>query len=214
MNPLLAKYFPLVDFLAEVCGKDTEIVLIDITDMEHSVIAIKNGNISGRTVGSPATNIVLKIMKAGVKGDSAFLANYRGIASDGKILRSSTYFIRDPDDKIIGMLCINIDITKENVIKAFLDNLPRIDSIEKSNVEVEHFKNSVDDIANDSIDTVISGKGLPPSRMSQDEKIAIIRELNNNGVFMLKGSIAQVADKLSVSEATVYRYLNTIKRGV
>ena len=65
MNPLLKPYLPLVDFLAVVLGKNTEIVLHDVLDIDKSIIAIGNNHISGRVVGSPATNLVLKILKDG-----------------------------------------------------------------------------------------------------------------------------------------------------
>lgn len=212
MNPLLAKYYPLVDFLAEVCGKDTEVVLIDVADMDHSVVAIRNGHISGRSAGSPASNIVLKVMKDGGQGDVDYLVNYRGVASDGKGLRSSTYFIRDDEHRIIGMLCVNIDISKMELLKGFLDTVPKITDAEKQDTAVERFRSSVEGIANDSIENAIAKTGIPPNRMSQDEKIAIVKTLNDNGVFLLKGSISYVAEKLRVSEATVYRYLNGIKK--
>jgi predicted transcriptional regulator YheO len=212
MNPSLAKYYPLVDFLAEVCGKDTEVVLIDVADMDHSVVAISNGHISGRSVGSPASNIVLKIMKAGGQGEVDYLVNYRGVADDGKPLRSSTYFIRDDEHRIIGMLCVNVDTSKLDQLKSFFDSLPKISDGDKPDAAVERFKSSVEDIANDSIEYAIRETGIPPSRMSQDEKIAIVKNLNENGVFLLKGSISYVAGKLHVSEATIYRYLNGIKK--
>lgn len=212
MNPLLSKYYPLVDFLAEVCGKDTEVVLIDVADVDHSVVAIRNGHISGRSVGSPASNIVLKIMKAGGQGDVDYLANYRGVASDGKVLRSSTYFLRDDEHRIIGMLCVNIDVSKMELLKGLLDGIPQISDVEKQDAAVERFKSSVEGIASDSIEHAIAKAGIPPGRMSQDEKIAIVKSLNDNGVFLLKGSISCVAEKLRVSEATVYRYLNGIKK--
>jgi predicted transcriptional regulator YheO len=212
MNPLLAKYSPLVDFLAEVCGKDTEVVLIDVSDMDHSVAAIRNGNISGRAIGSPASSVALKVMKAGVQGDADYLVNYRGVANDGKTLRSSTYFIRDGERRIIGMLCLNVDTGKEEQLRSFLDGIPKLSDVDKPETSIERFKSSVEDIANDSIERAVRETGMPPSRLSQDEKIAIVKELNEDGVFLLKGSIAYVAEKLCVSEATVYRYLNGIKK--
>ncbi|WP_417007720.1 PAS domain-containing protein, partial [Anaerotruncus massiliensis (ex Togo et al. 2019)] len=40
----------------------------------------------------------------------------------GKILRSSTQFLRDDDGKIIGSLCINMDITESLAFEKFLHN--------------------------------------------------------------------------------------------
>ena len=61
------------------------------------------------------------------------------------------------------------------------------------------------------ISSVISKITMPLDRLSPQEKIEIIRELNELGVFLLKGGVSQVATSLSISEPTVYRYLQKIK---
>ena len=52
-NPLLEPYKALVPFLAELLGESCEILLHDISQPKHSVIAIANGFHTGRKVGSP-----------------------------------------------------------------------------------------------------------------------------------------------------------------
>ena len=70
-NPLLEPYKALVPFLAELLGESCEILLHDISQPKHSVIAIANGFHTGRKVGSPFTDLAIKIMeeKAYVKRD-------------------------------------------------------------------------------------------------------------------------------------------------
>ena len=43
--------------------------------------------------------------------------------------------------------------------------------------------------------------------MTTEEKKEIVEELNAKGVFLLKGTVAEVAQRLDVSEQTIYRYL-------
>lgn len=213
MNASLAKYIPLVDFLAEVLGADAEVVLHDVEDVNRSVVAIRNGHISGRSVGSPATNVVLKIMKEGKGSKIDFLANYKGLAADGRALRSSTFLVHDDSRNLIGILCVNIDTRKFEQIRDYLDSILKPKSDVTSDETVERFSNSVEELAFDSIETIVREAGVSPQRMSQDEKIMIVRKLNEGGVFLLKGAISRVAQKLEVSEPTVYRYLNSIKKG-
>lgn len=40
-----------------------------------------------------------------------------------------------------------------------------------------------------------------------DEKIKVVKYLQEKGTFKVKGAIVLVAEKLAVSELTVYRYL-------
>ena len=53
MTDLLYSYTTTVKFLGSVLGPDYEVVLQDLSNINHSVIAIENGHISGRTIGSP-----------------------------------------------------------------------------------------------------------------------------------------------------------------
>ena len=213
VNPSLARYLPLVDFLAEVLGPDTEVVLHDVGDMERSVVAIRNGHISGRKVGSPATNVVLKIIKEGRAGKKDYLANYKGLAADGRALRSSTFLIHDDDKDLIGILCINIDPRKMEAIREYLDSLIGARNEMGGDETVERFPSSVEELALDSIEAIVSTAGVTPARMSQEEKMIIVRKLNDGGIFLLKGAVSRVAARIGVSEPTVYRYLNAIKKG-
>jgi len=54
MNKKLDAYITLVDFLADFMGENTEVVLHDLTDWRHSIMAIRNGHITGRKVGAPS----------------------------------------------------------------------------------------------------------------------------------------------------------------
>lgn len=212
INPLLKPYVAIVDFLAEVLGSNAEIVLHDVSDIDKSIVAIRNNHISNRKVGDPGTNLALKILKDGKYSNKDYITNYKGISENGKTLKSSTYFIRDPERRIIGMLCINMDHDKLIQFRNYLNGIidfPLEDNEEKT---IERFSTSVEELAFESIDTAIKNFGISPERMAQDEKIQIIKELNNNGVFLLKGSVSEVASQLKVSEATIYRYLNIIKK--
>jgi predicted transcriptional regulator YheO len=214
VNTALVKYLPLVDFLAEVLGGDAEVVLHDVEDVDRSVVAIRNGHISGRHVGSPATNVVLKIMKEGKGSKIDYLANYRGMSADGRTLRSSTFLLHDDERRLMGILCINIDTSKFERFRDYLDSFVRLQSEVSDNETVERFSSSVEELAFDSIETIVREAGVSPHRMSQDEKIMIVRKLNEGGIFLLKGAISRVAARLQVSEPTVYRYLNCVKKGV
>ena len=212
MNIHIKKYLPLVDFLADVLGSDAEIVLHDIQDVDSSVVAIRNSHISGRDIGAPATNFVLKIMKDARYSDLDYVSNYIGISETGKTLKSSTFFIRDGKRNLGGLLCINVDIEKFMRLKDYIDNFIGLSQITDDKKIVERFSTSVEKLALDSIETVINKTGVPPDRMTQSERIAIIQELNKDGVFLLKGAISEIAKQLKVSEVTIYRYLNGVKK--
>ena len=64
MLDLLYSYKTTVKFLGSVLGPDYEVVLQDLSNKNHSVIAIENGHISGRTIGSPLTSAVFQMLSS------------------------------------------------------------------------------------------------------------------------------------------------------
>ena len=79
-------------------------------------------------------------------------------------------------------------------------------------VEVfENLHDSLDDALSAIIDNVLSRYEAEPTRLSLDERIDAVRKLNENGLFLLKGGLSELAKRLEISEPTIYRYLNKVK---
>ena len=209
-------YLKLIDFLGGVLGKNTEVVLHDTTDLNNSIIAIRNGNVSGRSVGGPATDLVLRILRDPELNKKDYLCNYTGYAKGGTPLRSSTFFIRDESGEITGMICINSDyhdlLSAREILNSLIPPQEEDTRASDSGMIFERLSQNVDELTLDSIQRVISEAGIPPERMSAQEKINIVVELFEMGLFHLKGAVSKVADTLKISEPTVYRYLNQIKK--
>jgi predicted transcriptional regulator YheO len=209
------RYIQLVDFLAEVLGPNYEIVLHDISDPNHSIIAIRNEYVSGRTVGGPVTDLSLRILKDGELQRKPFITNYTGISKNGKRLRSSTYFIRDDEDRIVGLLCINFDT---DILRKLADAVQCIVEISQlRDIEVgdlgysETFAPTAEELTLNTIRNAVEQRKVTPGRMTKAEKMEIVRELNEKGIFLLKGAVAEVAKALEASEASIYRYLKENK---
>ena len=103
----LQQYVTIVEFLGKTLGPDYEIVLQDLNPEHQAIVAIVNGHISGRRVGGPLTDASLQMLSSRAYESSDFLCNYRGIAGNGRVLRSSTLFIKNEEGDPIGFLCIN-----------------------------------------------------------------------------------------------------------
>ena len=72
----------------------------------------------------------------------------------------------------------------------------------------ETLDNPVESIMHSRIAETVIQSGVQPARMSMDEKIAVVRQLNESGIMTIKGAVAEVARQLSISVPTVYRYMN------
>jgi len=228
----LEKYIPIVKFIASIMGENCEVLLHDVRNPENSIVAIENGHISGRRVGGVLTDLVLKIVRNKEYQNQDFIANYVVVAKDNRICQSSSLLIRDDNGEIIGVLCVNIDISTLLATQKYLNefikikppnNLKNTLSIKASSDEeveeisseenevLEHLLETSGDVVELLIGKVLNKFTIPVERMSQDEKIQVVRELNELGLFLFKGGVSELAKKLKVSDATVYRYLHKIK---
>ena len=207
----LDKYIPLVEFMGAVFGKNFEIILHDVSNPESSIIAIENGHISGRCLGGPMTDLALRMMKEHDYNKKNYIANYEGRTKDGKIVVSSTYYICE-DHKLIGMICVNHDLhdlmEAERLIRRLKESFNQID-LETAKPEYsENLDDSITDYSNSIIQTALSNLQISPKRMSIREKVAVIRQLDQQGVFSTKGSASQLARYFDTSESTIYRYIS------
>lgn len=214
MNKFIEKYVNFVDFLADFLGEEAEVVLHDTTNLDTSVVAIRNNHISGREIGAPATDLVLQKIHAGDDFKKPFICNYSGVSNSGKQLKCATYFIRDDKDKIAGILCINMEVDKLIHAKSFINSFLGTPSAEETTEAqtVETLSKSVEQLTLESVNKIVNAVNIPPERMDQDEKILVVEELNNNGIFLIKGAVSEAANALKVSEATIYRYLGIVKK--
>jgi predicted transcriptional regulator YheO len=114
------------------------------------------------------------------------------------------------------MLCINIDTSEYTKLsKAILQltGLPYLDGIRESpeNSQVEHFYENMDEII-ESVFREIGLDDVSNPQLSQDDRLKIIERLMERGIFLLRGSVSNVAEKLRCSEASTYRYIAMVKK--
>lgn len=209
INPILKSYIPVVEGIAKTFGKNCEVVLHDFSKMKSSIIAIENGHVTGRSIGSPMTEVGLKAVRKGDIKDN--IINYTGKSADGRVLKSSTMFIKDENDEVLGCLCINFDMSELFVAKRVIDEIMQtnIDESEKSSNEISG--NKVNDVLTDIVKDTLQQMGKPVAYMSKEEKVNIVKKLDLQGAFLIKGAIDYVAKVLCVSRYTIYNYLDEIR---
>ncbi|MGN1008769.1 MAG: transcriptional regulator [Butyricicoccus sp.] len=225
-NPHLEPYIKLVEFLGLALGPDYEVALHDLTDKNHSIIAIANSHVSGREIGAPLTNVALKTLMDKSYLTQDYRLHYRSVSTNGKTLRSSTYFIKEKNDAIIGMLCVNFDDSRYQALSneilrlchpdAFVEKHYQFDEslVINSHTDIptaEYFHSSINVVAGDAVSRELARLGLTADRLTAEERIQIIAALESGGIFLLKGAVKDVADALHCSQASVYRYLSQIK---
>ncbi|MGI6226798.1 MAG: helix-turn-helix transcriptional regulator [Peptococcales bacterium] len=207
LHPILAALIPVADGLRANFGDHCEVVIHDLEKPEKSLVHIA-GNLTGRKLGAPITNLVLEALKQ--KGDSVNnLIGYETTTKDNKILKSSTIFIRDERGKIIGCFCINLDMTNIFTCIKILESFSHINQMD--NQTKEEFSYDVNEVMEAMVEAVFKEHPKPKTLMDKDDKVYIVKKLENKGVFLIKGAIEYVANSLGVSRYTIYNYLDEIR---
>lgn len=234
-------YSTFVKFLGETLGPDYEIVLHDLDTPDHSVIAIANGHITNRQIGSPLSHAATMALETKAYETTTHLVNFHSIEENGRVLRCSAFFIKNESGVPEGILTIVFNDRKNSVIPPELnallyhagntDNMinsaasaycqtaakTRVQSTgllfsDSSSVTPAATGSNVQEIMKKIYTDVISDKTLPPvDHLNQYEKRSLIKNLDERGFFHMKGAITFIASKLSCSAATVYRYLSEIR---
>jgi len=147
MHSELKKFIPIVKTIAQMFGKNCEVVLHDFSKPQKSIVAIENGQVTGRKIGDPITDFALSILKKDGFGKRKIdrIVNYKTKSKNGKILKSATVFIRDYQKNIIGCLCINYDLTEHAMFHKNLEEFCSTVELGKEELteETEKFTNDV-----------------------------------------------------------------------
>ncbi len=194
---------------------NTEIVLFSLDNINSSIVAIHGGHISGRKVGDPLTNFAISKLKDKGKDGPPYYLNYVGVSKDGTPLRSSSFFILDKSGNPRGVLTISSDVTKYQKaaeLLAQLAFLPNMETVSSESVDIERFQATPKDLILDIIFDVTKSRDIDTRRLTPDEKIEVVRRLNVENFFLMKGAVSQIASVLDSSDATIYRYLSKINK--
>lgn len=207
----MKEHFELLDRIAKAIaaqfGPQCETVLHDMTlPYDHTIIAIHNGNVTGRKVGGSGTNLGLEILRGTRAGNDQL--NYMNKLPDGRLLKSSSVYFKDDTGKTVGSLCINFDITDFLSSRNALSNFINMD---KSSIQNERFSGDIDDLLERMVQDAIARTNVPVDKMTRANKIEVIRYLDQHGAFLIMKSMDKVAALLHISKYSIYNYLETIK---
>ncbi|MGO3146173.1 MAG: helix-turn-helix transcriptional regulator [Leucobacter sp.] len=222
---LIAVFTAVVEQLGLTLPKSYEIVLHDLSKLPNSIVAI-SGEVTRRSVGDPATDLLLKQAASG-KFENRHAYDTR--LSDGRKLRSSTMIIQDVSGNPVAALCTNADLTLWDQLQDVTDRViatigvspqktARSEEVASpANIDLrtngpghEAFVHDVDELASHLINSSIQNVGVPVDLMQKQHKVEIVRDLKSRGLFMLKDAVQLVATELGVTRFTIYNYLNQL----
>ena len=184
--------------LGETFAPFCEVVVHDLTDRGHAILAIHN-NLSGRGVGDPVTE--LGDQRISDPGFPEVVANYPNRLPDGRQAKSTSIGIRDRQGNYVAALCLNVDLTVFQNLQNMLTQFGG------TTVEPE-IKESLAPVGSqtllDYIDAFAAQRATAPRALKADERRALLRELKAGGFLEVRRAIDTVARHLGVSRTTIY----------
>ena len=191
--------------IAAQFGSDCEVVVHDLSrHPDHCIVHVENGHVSGRKVGDGASAVVLEQMASNDPEPKDHLC-YLTKTPDGKILKSSTVYIRNGKGKVSGILAINYDISRLLMVESAVQELISVQ--ESTQAEPEKIVN-VNDLLEELIQKSVALVGKPVALMNKDDKVKAIQFLNQNGAFLVTKSGDKIAKYFGISKYTLYSYID------
>ena len=194
---LIEQVRQIADGLAQTFAPFCEVVVHDLREPQHAVLAIHN-NLSGRAPSDPATE--LGFARIADAGYPQIVANYTNQFPDGRPAKSTSIGIRDADGHYVAALCMNVDLTlfrsMQNALAQFnaTDASPVAESLDPANAEAIRRR----------IDQYAARLASTPQLLKAGERRALMRELKAGGFLEVRRAIEIAAAHLGISRATAY----------
>ena len=208
-DKILKRYSEVARMLGKTFEPILEVLVHDLTQPKNSVVAIYNNHISGRKVGDPASDFGLKRLEDPSIPDELF--NYYNESSSGKKLKSSVLAIRDDEGKLIGTLCLNLDVSFLSQISRFVERLsesqpnPILGGIEKFTTKAANLE------IKEAVEELKIQNNMLSKSLTRDDNKLIVRLLLEQGCFSKKGAITTIAKELQLTRPSIYKYLKEIQ---
>ena len=186
--------------IAEMFGSNCETVINDLSDPLHPVLAIYNGHVSGRSVGSTldVTGIEQDLH---LDGD---VVNLLAVTPSGQQTKSSTFSIKG-DDYHYGF-GINYDFTPLTYVNRVLLDLMHTE-IDFHSAMYKPRDTGIGEL----FDAAVLRVGKPTREMNKAARLRVIEYLKEMDAFSYRRAVPYVATHLGVSRYTIYKYLDEVK---
>ena len=194
--------------IAAQFGSQCEVAVHDLTrEADGTIFAIENGHVTGRKVGDGASEIVLEALKDPRRVEDQL--GYQTRTPDGRILKSSSIYIRDEAGDLVALLGMNYDITDLFHAAGTLNQFIATNTEERSqDGDKSMIFSDVDDLLDRLIEKSCAYVGKPVVMMTKEDKVRAIHYLDDKGAFLIKKAGDRVSSYYDISKYTLYNYLD------
>ncbi|MGW2160502.1 helix-turn-helix transcriptional regulator [Nonomuraea sp. NPDC001699] len=193
---------PVCEAVAALLAPYAEVILHDVRG--DRVLGVWNP-MSGRAPGAPSLLGELDRLDSSPNG---VYGPYEKLTADGRRLSSVSAVLRDPDGEPSAVLCVNLDRTPleqaATLLAAFAaPSAPRPEAL---------FEQDWTDRVQRIVGAYVREHGRPVERLTREDRLAVVAELELAGVFAVRRAATVVAGALRTSRSTLYALLAELRR--
>lgn len=193
----LNQYFPIAEAISLLLHPHAEVVL---HDLKTGCIAGIYHNLSKRKVGDES---LLEEVDEHHEFPDVFPV-YLKTNWDGKKMKSISTTIRDRKGKPIGLMCINLDLSKWDEVYRYIGSwLNQPIHPQPSALFKEDWREKINTYVSD----YLAKAGTTLKLLDKEKKKSLVLALHREGAFQAKHAASYIADVLDLSRATIYNYL-------
>lgn len=207
-------YLTMVDALGNFFGGTAEVILFEFSGNEQKAIYITN-SLTQRGIGSSMSTPELAALRYLEAHDMESHKVFENGMEELPDFKSSISLIKDDGGEIIGAVVINLKQRELQLIRNFINNLASTDSSGIEGLMTDEYKlasGNLHHVISTNIQKYTSLNGTDVTRLKPDEKMEIVKELMDLGVFQIKNAINEVSAQLHTSTPTIYRYIARIQK--
>jgi predicted transcriptional regulator YheO len=203
----------VIDTLRSTLPANHELVLHDLSRPESSVIKIINGHVSGRDLHASLLmgpeddqGFVGLLRQPEPNQKSHLIANYPTLASNGKVLQSTSMIYYSETGQPNIAFCINVD----NEPLELLDRLRALLSPADTHPPLQVSDTLLAEHAIDAINGIIARHKSPNRKLTKEQRRNAVLEAHEQGIFKLRGGLVTLAEVMKVSRFTIYNDLEAL----
>lgn len=207
---ILQSYIPIADMIVATFGSNCEVVIHDLNNIKSSLVYI-NGAVTGRKTGAPTTEVILQE----IRQHGNHVKDIHGQTSqarDGKLLKTSTSFIRNEAGNVIGLIGINFDVTAFSLVNQIISEFSVANELNPIKQPTnESYARNVEEVFENVIENTLMDLQTPIKMMTKEDKLHAVKMIDEKGGFLIHGAVDRIARELRVTKQTIYNYLEELK---
>ncbi len=196
----------LAEGIAIMFGKNCETVIHEVKDGKLWTIKSFNGHVSGRKAMTTQGILGGTLADEDIAYDMLVTdaCNQLVVHPSGKLIKSSTFFLKGAD--YTYALGINYDITVMNQMGNILDSLTQSNASLSNTLTGKNETSGMEGILQECLKII----NRPVEKMNKEDRINLIRLLDERKYFDMHKSVPYLAEQIAVSKYSIYKYLKEL----